>query len=99
MAVLVRSSSALVLGVGVPRPTWPFSKVAPVPLGVRVTFWLVPPAVKVSAPLPVMEPVVVPVPPLPRGRVPVVSLARLRLAPLPAAVMRPWASTVRLARE
>ena len=54
-------------------PTLPFSKVYPVPLGVSVTFWFAPPdvpAVKVSAPLPVIEPVAVPVPPLATGTVP-----------------------------
>jgi hypothetical protein len=36
-----------------------------VPFGTRFTFVSVPPAVKVSAPVPVIEPVEVPVPPLP----------------------------------
>ena len=79
-------------------PTLPLSRMLPVPVGVRETFWLVPPAAKASAPVPVMDPVVVPVPPLPTARVPVTSLVRLMAAPLLAAVRRPCASTVRLAR-
>ena len=51
-------------------PTFPFNTVYPVPLGLSVTFWLVPPAAKLKAELPVIEPVVVPVPPLARGTVP-----------------------------
>jgi len=39
-----------------------------------------------------------PVPPLATGRVPVTSAPRLMAGPLLAAVSRPWASTVRLAR-
>lgn len=56
---------------------WPPITVFPVPLGVSVTFWLLPPAAKVSAPVPVMEPVVVPVPPLPTGKVPETSAVKL----------------------
>ena len=68
--VLLRSSTALALGVAVPTPTEPWSTVLPVPLGARVTFWLVPPAVRTRGPLPVMEPVLEPVPPLAMGSTP-----------------------------
>ena len=64
-------TSKLVEGVLVPIPTFPFRIVFPVPLGVSVTFWLVPPAAKISAVVPVIEPVVVPVPPLATATVPV----------------------------
>ena len=40
----------------------------PVPLGTRLIFVFVPPAVNVKAPVPVIEPVAVPVPPLVTGR-------------------------------
>lgn len=67
------STCSLVAGVvePVPIPTFPPKRVLPVPLGVRVTFWFVPPAANVSAPVPVIEPVVEPVPPLATGSVPV----------------------------
>lgn len=53
-----------------PTPTFPFNIVLPVPDGVRVTSWFAPPAANVNAPVPVMDPVVVPVPPLATGTVP-----------------------------
>ena len=62
-------TSSLYAGVAFPIPTLPPSRVYPVPLGVSVIFWLVPPAVKVRASVPVMEPVMVPVPPLATGTV------------------------------
>ena len=58
-----------VAGVAIPNPTFPFNNVYPEPLGVNDTFWLVPPAANVSAPVPVMDPLDEPVPPLATGTV------------------------------
>ena len=52
-------------GVVVPMPT------PPVPVGLRRTLPLVPPAVKAREPVPVMDPVLVPVPPLATATTPV----------------------------
>ena len=70
---------------GVVRPVrLVMSLLAPLPAAPRA----------VRAPLAVVEPV----PPFASGRVPVTSVAKLMAVPLLAAVSRPWASTVRLAR-
>ena len=52
-AAEARGASPLVL-----MPTEPPSRVLPPALGARVTFWLLPPAATVSAPVPVTEPAV-----------------------------------------
>ena len=41
----------------------PPTSIVPVPVATRLTFWLLPPAVNVNAPVPVIDPVEVPVPP------------------------------------
>ena len=70
------NTSNFVDGAVVPIPTLPFKIVLPVPLGEIVTFWFVPPAAIVKALLPVIEPVVVPVPPFAIGSVPVTPVVK-----------------------
>ena len=53
----------------------------PVPLGVSVKFWFDPPAAKAIAPVPVIEPVAVPVPPFATATVPVTLAALPEILP------------------